>query len=167
MVAKMTDHTVSCLLPDAAATSVLARRLAPTLLPGDVLLLDGAIGAGKTHFARALIQHLLSEAGCVEDVPSPTFTLVQTYQAGPFALWHADLYRLTHPNEMFELGLEEAMAEAICLIEWPDRLGSWLPEQALRLRFVADDRDQRHLTATGALPRWSAQLALIVAPGHG
>ena len=167
MVAKMTDLTVTRLLPDADATSALARQLAPTLSAGDVLLLAGQIGAGKTHFARALIQHLLTKSGLAEDVPSPTFTLVQTYQAGPLSLWHADLYRLTHPDEILELGLDDAMAESVCLIEWPDRMGHLLPKQALHLQFTATDQDQRLLMATGAQPRWSAQLSLIAGPHHG
>lgn len=122
-------------------TARLARQLATRLAPGDVLLLDGPIGAGKTHFARALIQSVLHHP---EDVPSPTFTLVQVYDTRQGAIWHADLYRLTHPAEVAELGLSDAMDSAICLIEWPDRLGAAQPAGALRLIFAAgpaaDDR---------------------------
>ena len=82
-------------LPTGAATTALAERLAPRLGPGDTLLLSGPIGAGKTHFARALIKARLRAAGRDEDVPSPTFTLVQTYDDGICEIWHADLYRLT------------------------------------------------------------------------
>ena len=92
---------------------------------GDTLLLQGPIGAGKTHLARALIQARQSAAGrAAEDVPSPSFTLVQTYEAGETEIWHADLFRLGNAAEADELGLTDAFDAAICLIEWPERLGS-------------------------------------------
>ena len=90
-------------LPDEDATGRLAARLAAILCPGDVLLLSGPIGAGKTAFARALIRAAMSNPA--EDVPSPTFTLVQTYPTPRGEIWHADLYRLSHPDEAVELGL--------------------------------------------------------------
>jgi len=123
------------------------------------LLLSGPIGAGKTYFARQLIQSLLSSP---EDVPSPTFTLVQTYAAENCDIWHCDLYRLTHPDEVFELGLEDAFDTSICLIEWPDRLGSDLPENALTLNFgVAEESMHRHLIASANAPRWAPILEMI------
>lgn len=122
---------LSISLADAEATAALGVWFAPRLKAGDCLLLEGQIGAGKSHFARALIQARL---GWAEDVPSPTFTLVQVYQAD-VELWHADLYRLNHPDEVFELGLEQAFETAISLIEWPDRLGPYAPTGALRLTF--------------------------------
>ncbi len=123
-------------LSSAEDTAALAQALAPMLRPGDTLLLAGRIGAGKTHFARALIQARLAAAGRTEDVPSPTYTLVQVYDDGIAELWHADLYRLTGPDETHELGLEEAFEGAICLVEWPDRLGDLAPSNALRLRLA-------------------------------
>jgi tRNA threonylcarbamoyladenosine biosynthesis protein TsaE len=140
-------------LPDAEATARLARRLAPRLGAGDTLLLDGPIGAGKTHFARALIQALLPVP---EDVPSPTFTLVQTYQAAAFEIWHCDLYRLSTARDVLELGLDEAFGQALCLVEWPDRLGDLAPADALRLRFETPpgQPDARRLTLSGAAARW-------------
>lgn len=123
-------------LPDADATAALGERLAARLRPGDTVLLEGPIGAGKSHLARALIRARL---GRMEDVPSPTFTLVQTYDADATEIWHADLYRLTHPDEVLELGLDEAFSTAICLVEWPDRLGPHVPPGALRLRLAATD----------------------------
>lgn len=139
-------------LPDPQATDALGRWLADRLGPGDVVLLDGPIGAGKTHLARALIQHRLAAEGVHEDVPSPTFTLVQVYDTAAGAIWHADLYRLTHPREVAELGLDEAFGTALCLIEWPDRLGSLTPPGALQLALVAEG-DGRRARLTGPAPR--------------
>ncbi|MCK0168840.1 tRNA (adenosine(37)-N6)-threonylcarbamoyltransferase complex ATPase subunit type 1 TsaE [Jannaschia sp. S6380] len=132
----MTAPDPTIRLPDPAATDAFARALAPLVRAGDTLLLQGPVGAGKTAFARALIGALRAATGLPpEDVPSPTFTLVQTYDTGPFQTWHADLYRLTDPAEVLELGLEEAFQDALCLVEWPDRLGSDAPGQAVTLAF--------------------------------
>ena len=136
----MADVPPLCLhLVDADATARLGQWFAARMQAGDCLLLEGQIGAGKSHFARAFIQARLGRA---EDVPSPTFTLVQSYQAD-VEIWHADLYRLSHPDEVLELGLEEAFDSAICLIEWPDRLGSLLPKGAMRLRFALEGEGRR------------------------
>ncbi len=146
-------------------TAALARALAPQLRPGDTLLLDGPIGAGKTHFARALIQARLTAAGRFEDVPSPTFTIVQTYDDGVAEIWHADLYRLTDPQETHELGLSEAFDHAICLVEWPDRLGVSAPSSALRLTFAPGKEDnQRVLTFEADAPRWDDLLTALAIP---
>lgn len=123
------SHTPLFLASDAETTR-LGAVLARHLRPGDTVLLSGRIGAGKTHLARALIQARLGRA---EEVPSPTFTLIQTYNAGDTEIWHADLYRLSHPDEAWELGLEDAFETAVCLVEWPDRLGSLAPATALHL----------------------------------
>lgn len=125
------DADAPLFLPDDAATAALGRALARVLIPGDTVLLDGPLGAGKTHLARALIRARL---GRDEDVPSPTFTLVQTYDADGTEIWHADLYRLSHVEELTELGLEAAFGQAICLVEWPARLGPLAPLDALHLR---------------------------------
>lgn len=132
--------TTALFLPDETATDLLASRLAPYLGAGDVLLLSGPIGAGKTHFARALIRARL---GAQTEVPSPTFTLIQTYEGEGPEIWHADLYRLSHPDEAIELGLEAAFTSAICLIEWPDRLGDLCPADALRLTFSTEGEGRR------------------------
>lgn len=142
-------------LPDAEATTALGVWLAARLQPGDCLLLEGPIGSGKTHLARALIQALLAAEGRFEDVPSPTFTLVQVYDTARSEIWHADLYRLSHPQEVIELGLDEAFETAICLIEWPDRLGPLTPPGALHLRYEAEGEGRR-LTLTGPSPRLEA-----------
>ena len=104
----------------------------------------------KTHFARSLIQaRLAADGAVVEDVPSPTFTLVQTYDVG-FEIWHADLYRLSHPDEAVELGLIDAFDTALCLVEWPEKLGRDRPESALTLRFsLQGDGRSVSLSATG------------------
>lgn len=132
-------------LPTAADTEALGRRLAALAQAGDVILLEGPIGAGKSCLARAFIR---SRLGREEEVPSPTFTLVQVYEAPGADIWHADLYRLTHPDEVWELGLDDAFASAICLVEWPDRLGTHVPPDALRLRLEAKG-DGRRAVLTG------------------
>ncbi len=123
------------------ATEVLARRLADATVPGDTLLLSGELGAGKSHFARAFIRHALGPGSAETDVPSPSFTLVQTYETEAGEIWHADLYRLGGPEESLELGLDEAMDTARCLIEWPERLAPDWPEAAVILRLETDPRD--------------------------
>ena len=160
--ARLTFHLAS-----ETETSRLAQVLAPLLRRGDTVLLDGPIGAGKTHFCRALIRARLGRA---EDVPSPTFTLVQTYDAG-IDIWHADLYRLSHPDEVLELGLDEAFATAICLVEWPDRLGSHLPKTAIRIHLGAEgdgrraeiDLGTRQTLADSLLAAWHPDRAGAVA----
>ncbi len=120
------------LLPDPAATERLGRALARLLRAGDVVALYGDLGAGKTALARAVIRALPGPEGAAgEEVPSPTFTLVQTYEREPAPVWHFDLYRIEDPEEIEELGLSEALAGGITLIEWPQRLGARLPAGAL------------------------------------
>ena len=133
-------------LPDADATEALGRRLAVLARPGDVILLEGPIGAGKSCFARAFIRARLGDE---EEVPSPTFTLVQVYEADGVEIWHADLYRLTHPDEVWELGLDDAFTSAISLVEWPDRLGAHVPPDALRLRLEAAGEGRRAVISGG------------------
>lgn len=140
-------------LPDEAATAALAQRLAPHLRAGDVIALFGDLGAGKTAFVRALVNAL---PGPPEEVPSPTFTLVQTYCRGELELWHFDLYRLEAADEAWELGLEEALAEGVSLIEWPERLGAALPAERLELRLEHVGTGRRAGLAGGA--GWEARL---------
>ena len=141
-------------LPSPEATHALARQMAARLAPGDVLLLSGDVGAGKTHFARGLITALLAAP---EDIPSPTFTLVQTYDIPKGEIWHADLYRLTDVSEIEELGLTDAFTTAICLVEWPDRLGPVTPDDALAIALAPGETDDaRQMTLTWSAPRWDA-----------
>jgi tRNA threonylcarbamoyladenosine biosynthesis protein TsaE len=130
-------------LPDEAATAALAGRLARSARPGQVYCLAGDLGSGKTTFVR----HFLRACGVAGEVPSPTFNLVLTYDvtlpSGEAAtVWHVDLYRLDGPDELAELGLEEAMADGIVFVEWPDRLGPLRPADAIALRFGLDGGDR-------------------------
>lgn len=153
----MSTNSLSISLPDAHSTTQHAVALGAALRSGDVILLSGDVGAGKTHFARSLIQAQLTVH---EDVPSPTFTLVQTYETHLGEIWHADLYRLTDTQEIEELGLTEAFETAICLIEWPDRLGDLTPQHALSLSFCdAQQTDARVLTAEWRDPKWDTKLS--------
>jgi tRNA threonylcarbamoyladenosine biosynthesis protein TsaE len=127
----------------------LGARLAPFLARGDVVALEGPLGAGKTTLARGVIEAF---AG-VRDAPSPSYALVEIYPGPAFPLWHVDLYRLTGPEEARELGLEQAFDEGACLIEWPDRLGPALPGHALRIKFTTLDAARRlHVSGGGDWP---------------
>jgi hypothetical protein len=120
-------------LPDEAATEALAADLAAALARGDVVALSGGLGAGKTTFARALIRAFVADPGV--EVPSPTFTLIQTYAGGRFPLAHFDFYRLSSADELDEIGFEDALAEGAVLVEWPERAPSRLPAERLDLSF--------------------------------
>jgi len=135
-------------LPSEDASLHFARKLSRLLKPGDAVLLSGPVGAGKTHLARSFIQSRLGQS---EDVPSPTFTLVQTYGPPEAEIWHADLYRLSHPDEVWELGLDDAFQTAICLVEWPDRLGRHQPGDALHINLSVSG-DGRMAIITGGRP---------------
>jgi tRNA threonylcarbamoyl adenosine modification protein YjeE len=134
-------------LPDPAATGCLGLALADVLRPGDVLALTGDLGAGKTALCRAMIRAAIGDPA--EEVPSPTFTLVQVYETPGWAIWHYDLYRLEDPDEAYELDIEDAFEEGIALIEWPDRLGGLLPRRALRLNLTITGDQARCATFSG------------------
>lgn len=153
--------TLRSTLPTPESTADLAIALAPRLGLGDTLLLSGDLGAGKSHFARALIRARLGDPAA--EVPSPTFTLVQTYDAGDVEVWHADLYRLSGPEEVEEIGLADAFETAICLVEWPDRLGDLTPPGALTLNFRVAGETRRDLTAQGP-DAWRARLRGLLDP---
>ncbi|WP_346906907.1 tRNA (adenosine(37)-N6)-threonylcarbamoyltransferase complex ATPase subunit type 1 TsaE [uncultured Roseibium sp.] len=135
-------------LKDEAATGRLAEDLAAILAPGDLIALTGDLGAGKSTFARALLRTLADDEDL--EVPSPTFTLVQTYDFDRFAVSHFDLYRLEEPEELEELGLDELLETGAALVEWPEQGGDLLPYGALWLRFEAgeDDDSRRVLFAS-------------------
>jgi tRNA threonylcarbamoyl adenosine modification protein YjeE len=127
------------MLPDLAATERLAQRLAPHLRCGDTLALEGPLGAGKTTFARALLHAL----GVTGEVPSPTFTLVQSYETKDFSIHHFDLYRLKSEAELDELGWDEALGDVVLLVEWPERAAGRLPASRLVLHFATDGKGAR------------------------
>lgn len=143
--------TISLSLADEMATRALGRRLAPLLALGDFVALTGDLGAGKTALARAIIQARYGEGGEDEDVPSPTFTLIQTYDTPDLLITHADLYRLDDPEDLRELGLGDALDEGAVLMEWPDRMGA-LPGDRLDivLGLEGDGARIARLTAHGA-----------------
>jgi tRNA threonylcarbamoyladenosine biosynthesis protein TsaE len=149
-------------LPDLAATKRLARMLAGVAQAGDVIALSGGLGAGKTTFARAFIDAVAESRGRPpEEVPSPTFTMVQVYEFPDLSVWHFDLYRLRTEADALELGIEEAFGHHVCLIEWPERLGGLLPAERLdvRLEFIEGDKRRAVLHGTGTWPERLAEAA--------
>ena len=142
-----------------------ARVIGRCLCAGDTVLLAGPVGVGKSHFARALIQDRLASLGRMEDVPSPSFTLVQTYDLDDVILWHVDLYRLHGTGEIAELGLDEAFSEAICLVEWPERLGAERPERHLRIVLAIPDLhlETRRMEISLAGDGWETVAAAVQA----
>ena len=150
-------RTVTIDLPDLAATHALAARLAALLRPGDAVLLEGPLGAGKSEFARAVLRAAAGDPAL--EVPSPTFTLVQSYDLPAGAAHHFDLYRLDRPAGLVELGWDEAR-EGIVLVEWPDRLGGLAPDNALHVTLAQGEaEDARRATLSG----WDARLDAIAA----
>lgn len=141
-----------------ADTARLAGIVAAAARPGDVIALRGDLGSGKTAFARGFIRALTAPA---EEVPSPTFTLVQTYSAAGRTIYHFDFYRIDDPEEAWEIGIEEAFAGGITLIEWPERLGGLLPGDRLDVRLetpAGAAGTQRRITLTAG-PAWRERLA--------
>ncbi len=132
----------------------LARRLAPCLATGDMLALRGDLGAGKSTFARALIRALVGKA---IDVPSPTFTLVQMYETAQFPIRHFDLYRLSKPEELEELGWDDARAAGLVIVEWPERLAE-IPKEALMVEFIFFERGRRMVLS--GCEEWQSRIKL-------
>jgi len=151
-------------LTNERATQRLAVDIAAVLKPGDLVALSGDLGAGKTAFARALIRHLAEDAAM--EVPSPTFTLVQTYVLPRFTVVHADLYRVTHAGELAELGVDDAAENAVVLLEWPDRAADALPGDRLDIAFtlaphLGSNQRNAELVAHGAfVPRLERMVAI-------
>jgi tRNA threonylcarbamoyl adenosine modification protein YjeE len=141
-----------------AEMAALGRRIGGLLRPGDTVTLAGHLGAGKTVFARGLIRRFLPG----EDVPSPTFTLVQTYETARFPIWHVDLYRLKSSAEVRELGLDEALEGGVLVIEWPDRMGTSLPADRLDVVIEGggeeDERDEERTVKVIARGAWVARV---------
>jgi tRNA threonylcarbamoyladenosine biosynthesis protein TsaE len=137
-------------LPDLAATEALGARIAAGLSVGDTIALEGDLGAGKTTLARAILRAL----GVREDVPSPTFTLVQLYETPRLNVRHYDLYRIESPDEIEELGLDDALAEGAALIEWPERAYGRLPVDMLHVVLATTGADSRSALLTGPM-KWA------------
>ncbi|WP_417316963.1 tRNA (adenosine(37)-N6)-threonylcarbamoyltransferase complex ATPase subunit type 1 TsaE [Emcibacter sp.] len=147
-------------LKDLNATRKLAQSLSSCLRAGDIVAFDGDLGAGKTEFCRSLIHAL----GYAEDVPSPTFNLVQIYEPAVDdretpAVWHFDFYRLEEPEDAIELGIDDAFDQAVSLIEWPSRIGSYLPQDHLLVRLEIDGESEERLVSIEGDQNWQKRLA--------
>lgn len=150
-------RTLTLDLPDLPATHALATRLAGLLRAGDAVLLEGPLGAGKSELARAVLRAAAGDPAL--EVPSPTFTLVQSYDLPAGPAHHFDLYRLDGPEGLAELGWEEAR-EGIVLVEWPDRLGEQAPADALRIALAPGAAEEAR---RAVLSGWDARLARLAA----
>ena len=133
--------TFSFFLPDEAATERLGSALAKRLRPRDVVALQGGLGVGKTTLARAILRAASGDPALI--VPSPTFTLVEIYDTPMGVFWHFDLYRLEEPEQVFELGWEEARADGTALVEWAERLGTLLPRERLTVTLAMEGDGRR------------------------
>lgn len=141
------------MLADEAATVRLGAQLASALKPGDAIALTGELGAGKTMLARAMLRSL----DIAEEVPSPTFTLVQHYETSGLTIDHFDLYRIEEESEVDQLGLEDALSSGAALIEWPERAGSRLPEDVLNVKLDITGPNSRQAIISGS-GQWEARL---------
>ena len=151
----MVEFETSLFLADEAATKMLGARIAEVLKPGDLVALSGELGAGKTALARAILHHL----GVTEEVPSPSFTLVQSYDTGTFAVYHFDLYRVERASELAELGLDDALSNGAALVEWPEHgLPGSLLEDALRVLLIPAGGESRTAKLSGPA-RWQMLVA--------
>lgn len=144
------DRPLTVPLPNLAATGRLAARLAPLARPGDAILLEGPLGAGKSAFARAFLRALVHDPEL--EVPSPSFTLVQSYDLpGGAEAHHFDLYRLDGPADVAELGWEEAR-RGIVLVEWPERLGVLRPDDALTIAMAYGTGEEERVATIAGWP---------------
>lgn len=142
---------VQIVLPSLADTETLAARVAAAARPGDAILLSGPLGAGKSAFARAFLRAASGDPAL--EVPSPSYTLVQSYDLPRLRVHHFDLWRLDGPDAVEELGWDELTADVV-LVEWPDRLGPLAPADALRIELAHGAGEQRLATLTG----WTERL---------
>ena len=145
-------------LPDQEATRAFGDRLAGLIRPGDVIALRGALGAGKTELARALIR---ARAGAAIEVPSPSYTLLQDYRFGDFVIRHIDLYRIAEPAELLELGLDAPAADEAWLIEWPEHAGAALPPDRLEVELRQGDAPDARIADVTAGPSWQERLKTL------
>jgi tRNA threonylcarbamoyladenosine biosynthesis protein TsaE len=163
VIAAHPDHAFSLDLATESQTSALAGRLARMAKAGDVIALHGELGSGKTTFARGFIRAL---GRGDEEVPSPTFTLVEVYEFPDDrpAVWHFDLYRLGKSEDVYELGFEEALGGAILLIEWPERLGPLLPRERLDVELSAGASPTARRARLHGSRGWARRLASLASP---
>lgn len=137
----MTDYRKKITCETENETKLFAEKLASIAQKRDVFALYGTLGAGKSTFSRYFIQYL---CGLI-DVPSPTFTLLQTYNAKEYDVWHYDMYRLKHAEEAYELGVEDAFFEGVCLVEWPEKIAGLLPRDIWKITITTEGA-RRHFT---------------------
>ena len=135
----MTDKDFEYFSNSESDTIALGKKLARIAKRGDTFALFGTLGMGKSVLARAFIQEL---SGATE-VPSPTFTLLQSYEGPDFEIYHFDLYRLKSPEEIFEIGMEDALYDGACLVEWPERMGGYLPRDMFRVEFEPEGEGRK------------------------
>ncbi|MGV6838766.1 MAG: tRNA (adenosine(37)-N6)-threonylcarbamoyltransferase complex ATPase subunit type 1 TsaE [Planktomarina sp.] len=132
--------------------AAFGETIANHLLPGHPIALTGHVGVGKSFLSRVIIQNIIG----LQDVPSPTFTLVQTYETEGYDIWHTDLYRLTAIDQVDELGLWDALRDDVCLIEWPELIREHLPSTTLHIEItMPKSTDTRQLTLRSADPHWA------------
>jgi tRNA threonylcarbamoyladenosine biosynthesis protein TsaE len=146
-------------LADAAATAALGAAVAVHLRRGDLVVLHGDLGAGKT----TLVRGMLTAMGHDGPVPSPTFTLVQEYAVAPAPVFHFDLYRIAAAEEIAELGFEEALAEGIAVVEWPDMLGDAMPADRLEIALAFDEAGTSRIASLRGYGDWGARLRGLAA----
>ena len=140
-------------LKDEKSTQDFGARLGDVLVPGDAVCLTGNLGAGKSTLARGMIKSL---AGA-DEAPSPTFTFVETYETERFLLWHFDFYRLERPDDVWELGYEEALEDGVLVIEWPERIGDLAPPDALEIRLEIEGKGRKAIVS--ASDSWRSRLS--------
>src|SRR4026209_1527531 len=162
--AQASAHSFSLELPDEEATLRFMRDIAAALEPGDLVTLSGDLGAGKTTFARAMIRYLADNPDI--PVPSPTFTLIQTYELPLYPVVHADLYRLEGPGELAELGFDDLPKDAVVLLEWPDRAAGFLPPDRLDVAFTLNpqagpEARKARITGYGALAARADRIPIV------
>ncbi|NQV99428.1 MAG: tRNA (adenosine(37)-N6)-threonylcarbamoyltransferase complex ATPase subunit type 1 TsaE [Rhodospirillales bacterium] len=156
------DTHTDIAIADEAAMQALAAQISAICGVGDLIALIGKLGVGKTVFARAFVCQRLNAD---EEVPSPTFTLVQTYDAEPAPIAHFDLYRLNHADEVLELGFEDALAEGTVLVEWPDRLGPYLPADRLDIEISQGSQANSRTVRLTGRGYWLARVSDVINDG--
>ena len=152
------DEIFEYLTTAEADTIKLGQKLAHIAQKGDTFALFGTLGMGKSVLARAFIQELTG----AREVPSPTFTLLQSYETPDFEIYHFDLYRLKSPEEIFEIGVEEALYDGVCLIEWPEQMGGYLPRDIFRVEFQPQGQG-RQITIRAVSPQKQQRLKQLKA----